>query len=728
MTKGRKCAIFNRIEKSQILKRLGNMPKLTINGKEVEIESGATVLQACERAGAEIPVFCYHSRLKIAGNCRMCLVEIEKSPKPIASCAMPASEGMVIHTNTPMVEKARKGVLEFLLANHPLDCPICDQGGECDLQDITMAYGPDKSRFKENKRAVKDKNFGPLIKTAMTRCIQCTRCVRFSDDIAGVHELGAVYRGEYMEISTYIQKALYSELSGNMIDICPVGALTSKPYAYKGRSWELTSTESVDVLDAVGSNIRVDTRGLEVMRILPRLNEDINEEWISDKTRFAYDGLKYQRLDRPYIRKEGKLEEVSWEEIWEYLKLKLKNIKGEEIGAIAGNLADAEALFSLKSLLDSWGSPYQDVCQEEAYPYTEERPLYLFNTSIAGIEESDVCLLIGTNPRWEAALVNARLRKRYLMGNFTVGLLGEDVELNYPYTLLGSNPKTLEDILNGKHPFSEILKKAQHPMIILGTEVLKRKDAQAIQYKVLSFLEEIEAIREDWIGYNILHTSASRVAALDLGFFPRQKKYGIEGMKKAAKEGTLKVLYLLGADEINPKDFGNVLTIYQGHHGDQGANGADIILPGAAYTEKSGTYVNMEGRSQVGTQSLCPPGQAKEDWKIIRALSEKVGRKLPFNTLHELRKVMQGACISLHPHFYYHEDNTQEARSRQLKDFLLKKRDLLKQSALSKEPFKQYFHSFYMTDVISRSSPTMAACVEAFSVSYEKATKNKKAS
>lgn len=691
------------------------MTKLTVNGKEVEIEEGSSVLQACERAGEEIPVFCYHARLNIAGNCRMCLVEMDHSPKPIASCAMPVREGMAIRTDTPMVAKARKGVLEFLLINHPLDCPICDQGGECDLQDITMAYGPDNSRFTENKRAVEDKDFGPLIKTCMTRCIQCTRCVRFANEIAGVPELGALYRGEDMEISTYIEKAISSELSGNMIDICPVGALTSKPYAFKGRPWELTKTESVDVLDAVGSNIRVDTRGLEVMRILPRINEEINEEWISDKTRFACDGLRYQRLDRPYIRKKGKLEEASWEETFSYLKEKLSSIKGEEIGAIAGNLVEAESLFALSSLMDKWESPYRDTCQEQAYSFTQKRPLYLFNTSIEGIEKADVCLLVGTNPRWEAALVNARIRKRYLRGEFSIGLIGEKIDLTYPYVHIGTDAKALEDLLKGNHPFSQMLKDAKHPIIILGNAVLKRADAQSIQHTILAYLSQIGGIREDWIGYNILHTAASRVAALDMGFYPKKEKHGIEGMKKAAQKGSLKVLYLLDADEVDLEPFfKNTFIIYQGHHGDRGASAADVVLPGAAYTEKNGTYLNMEGRSQIGIQALFPPGQAKEDWKILRALSQEIGLTLPFNTFEELRKKMYEEYPSLHPNFYYHEKNSLKGRAQALKEFLDQEKKVKKKGSFSNEPFGSFIKDFYMTDSISRSSPTMAACVETF--------------
>jgi NADH-quinone oxidoreductase subunit G len=691
------------------------MPKVTINGQELEVENGRTVLQACEQAGVEVPVFCYHPRLPIAGNCRMCLVEIEKSPKPVASCAMPVGDGMVIHTDTPMVEKARKGVLEFLLINHPLDCPICDQAGECDLQDITMNYGPDTSRFKENKRAVPNKDFGPLIKTEMTRCIHCTRCVRFGDEVAGISELGAVFRGENMEISTYIGTAVSSELSGNMIDICPVGALTSKPYAFKGRPWELTKTESIDVLDAVGSNIRVDTRNMQVMRILPRLNEDINEEWISDKTRFACDGLKIQRLDRPYIRNaEGRLEAATWGAALTHIAKKLKPLSGDQIGAIAGNLVEAESLFALKLLMKNLGSSNLDACQDGALPATLARPHYLFNTGIAGIEQADACLLIGTLPRWEATLINARLRKRYLKDGFSIGHIGPHVSLTYPYTHLGESPDILESILSGKNPFARVLKNATHPMLIIGQEALRRPDAQAIQETAFEIAKKYDCIRPDWVGYNVLHTAASRVAALDLQFSPQKGSLSSKEMVEAASQGKIKALYLLGADEMDfsPLRSAGTFVIYQGHHGDHGAIHADVILPGAAYTEKQGIYVNTEGRVQETLPALFPPGEARVDWEIIKSVSDAFKKPLPFKTLKELR----AALYQEYPTFKTNArgfDIDWKKRS----EILLKEKSSLSSGEKRKilaTPFKAYIQNYYMTDSISRASSTMAACVEAF--------------
>ena len=484
------------------------MPKLTIDGHEIDVENGTTVLQACEQLGIEVPVFCYHSRLAIAGNCRMCLVEMEKSAKPIASCAMPVGEGMVIKTNTPMVEKARKGNLEFLLINHPLDCPICDQGGECDLQDITMAYGAGTSRFQENKRAVAEKYFGPLIKTTMTRCIHCTRCVRFMEDVAGVVDIGATGRGEDMEITTYLGKAVDSELSGNIIDLCPVGALTSKPYAYRGRSWELKKTESIDVMDAVGSAIRVDSRGAEVMRVLPRLNEDVNEEWISDKTRFACDGLKRQRLDRCYVRKKGKLQEATWDEALLTVARKLKTTPAEKIGALAGDLCDAESMIALKDLMISLGVSNIDCRQDGAYLDPHVRASYLFNTTIAGIDQADLCLMIGTNPRAEAPIINARLRKRYLTGKLKTFLIGEKVDLTYPYDFCGNSPMALKEILDGTHRFVKALKTAQRPMIIVGQGALRRPDSAALMDSIRQISDKYNFIQPGWNGFNVLHTAA----------------------------------------------------------------------------------------------------------------------------------------------------------------------------------------------------------------------------
>jgi NADH-quinone oxidoreductase subunit G len=498
------------------------MPKLTIDGREVEVEQGLTVLQACESAGIEIPRFCYHERLSIAGNCRMCLVAMKGAPKPVASCAMPAAEGMVIYTNTPEVHKMRKGVMEFLLINHPLDCPICDQGGECDLQDEAMAYGFDRGRFAENKRAVPDKYMGPLIKTVMTRCIHCTRCIRFAAEVAGVPELGATSRGEHMEVGSYLEKALTSELSGNLIDLCPVGALTSKPYAFAARSWELAKTESVDVMDAVGSNVRIDTRGNEVMRVLPRINEDINEEWISDKTRFACDGLRRQRLDRPYVREAGKLKPVTWREAFAAIAHGVEGIKGSQMAAIAGDLVDCESMIALKDLMTALGSPNIDCRQDGAALEASPRVSYLFNTTIVGIESADACLLVGTNPRTEAPIINARLRKRYRMGGFQVGMIGPAADLTYKYQHLGDDPRLLERIAAGDHPFADVLKNAQNPMLIVGMGALVRDDGAAVLEAVCQITEKLGLVdaKTGWNGFNVLHTAAARVGGMDLGFLP----------------------------------------------------------------------------------------------------------------------------------------------------------------------------------------------------------------
>lgn len=672
------------------------MPKLTVNGKEVEFDKGMTVLQACELAGEEIPRFCYHERLKIAGNCRMCLVQIEGGPpKPAASCAMPAAENMVVHTNTPMVKKAREGVMEFLLINHPLDCPICDQGGECDLQDQAMTYGRGLSRYDEHKRAVKEKYMGPLIKTQMTRCIHCTRCVRFIEDVAGVSELGAVGRGEHMEITTYVEKSLTSELSANIIDLCPVGALTSKPYAFKARPWELRKTESVDVMDAVGSNIRVDARGREVMRILPRLNEDVNEEWISDKTRYACDGLKMQRLDRPYVRKNGKLVAVPWEEALRTVAEKLHDLPGDKIAAIAGDQADCESMYALKEMMTKLGSPHIDCRQDGMKTGYNPRVSYLFNTTIAGIDRADFCLLIGTNPRVEAPIINARLRKAYLNNRMQVALVGEAVDLTYPAAHLGNDPKILEEIANGRHPVCEQLKAAKNPMVIIGSAALRRSDAEHLLFTASGIAEKYNAIREDWNGFNVLHHAASRVGGLDIGFLPAREGLDTDGILKACGKGEISVLYLLAADELDMSALGNTFVIYQGHHGDAGAHRADVILPGAAYTEKNATYVNTEGRVQHTTPAVFAPGDAREDWRILHDICDVMRRALPYSTLAALREYMVESCPVL----------AQEIQPSRWEAFGRK-------SKFSTEPFEQCIKNFYMTDPISRASKTMAQCVK----------------
>jgi NADH-quinone oxidoreductase subunit G len=673
------------------------MPKLTIDGREVEVAPGTTVFQAAQLLGIEIPHFCYHERLAIAGNCRMCLVEQEKAPKPIASCAMPAADGMVIHTRSPKAEKARKGVMEFLLINHPLDCPICDQGGECDLQDEAMAYGFDRSRFEENKRAVRDKNFGPLIKTSMNRCIHCTRCVRFITEVAGVEELGATGRGEAMEIGTYVEKALTSELSGNIIDLCPVGALTSKPYAFVARPWELRKTESVDVLDAVGSSIRIDSRGPTVMRVLPRLNEAVNEEWLSDKSRFAVDGMIRRRLDRPYVRRDGRLEEASWREAFDAVAARLKGLAGFRIAAIAGDLVELESMFALKELMTALGSTSIDCRQDGAKLDPSCRAGYLFNTTIAGIERADACLLIGTNPRWEAPLINARLRKRYLMDGFKVAAIGPRLDLTYPVTPLGEGPEVLADLAGSNHSWGDVLQAAERPMLIVGMGALARHDGAAVLGLARQLAERSNMVREDWNGFNVLHNAAARVGGLDVGFVPGQGGHDVAGIIEGCRTGRIEFVYLLGADEIDPGYFGNAFVVYQGHHGDLGARRADVVLPGAAYTEKDGIYVNTEGRVQLGRKAVFPPGEAREDWKILRALSEVIGRRLPYDSLAALRQRLAAA----NPLFTHVDEVVPAAWGRFGGD-----------GAAEPTPFQYPIEDFYRTDPISRASTTMAKCSE----------------
>ena len=673
------------------------MPKLTIDGREVEVEAGLTVLQACEQIGIEIPRFCYHERLTIAGNCRMCLVEMERAPKPVASCAMPVGEGMVIHTNTPAVQKMRKGVMEFLLINHPLDCPICDQGGECDLQDQAFSYGMDHSRYKENKRAVEDKSFGPLIKAIMTRCIHCTRCVRFSAEIAGVAELGSTGRGEHMEIGTYIEKALTSELSGNMIDLCPVGALTSAPYAYTTRPWELKKTESIDAMDAVGCNIRLDSRGPEVMRVLPALNEDVNEEWISDKTRFACDGLMRQRLDTPYVRRDGKLQPATWDQAFTAIAEKLKGVDGTRIAAIAGDQACGESMTALKDLMTALESGNIDCRQDGTKLDSSVRAGYVFNTTIAGIEDADACLIIGSNPRREATVINARIRKRFLMGGFKVGLIGEAVDLSYAYEHLGGGAETLEQIADGSHAFAKVLKNAKNPMLIIGQGALMRPDGAAILSLARTLAENVDMVRDDWNGFNVLHTAAARVGGLDLGFTPGPKGRDVAAILDAAAAGDMDVVYLLGADEIDVSKLDKAFVIYQGHHGDNGAHGADVILPGAAYTEKAATYVNTEGRVQHTNMAVFPPGDAREDWTIIRALSALTGHQLPYDNLAQVRQRM----ADLNPVF-----DGGDGLGAAWGDFGV-------QATPQAGGFASSVANFYMTDPISRASETMAACTQA---------------
>ncbi|KAH7106813.1 NADH-quinone oxidoreductase [Auriculariales sp. MPI-PUGE-AT-0066] len=680
---------------------------LTVDGKQVTVPAGSALIQACEAAGAMIPRFCYHDRLAIAGNCRMCLVEVQKSPKPVASCAMPAMPGAVVFTNTPLVHEAREGVMEFLLANHPLDCPICDQGGECDLQDQSMRYGSDRTRFHEiaGKRAVEDKNLGPLVKTSMNRCIQCTRCVRFANEVAGVEDLGTTGRGNDMQIGMYVEKTLASELSGNIVDLCPVGALTSKPYAFHARPWELKKTESVDVLDGLGSNIRVDSRGVQVMRIQPRVNDDVNEEWINDKTRYAYDGLRFQRLTTPLIRVGDRFEKATWEEALSAISegLAASGAKGDEIKAIAGALADTESLVALKDLINRLGSDNTalDIVNGDSPPAhgVDLRTSYLFNSTIPGVDKADAILLVGTNPRHEAAVLNSRIRRSWLNTDLEVALIGEEMDAVYRYEHLGTNLKAVEDFANGivKGTFADKFKDAKYPLIIVGSAVTEHPDGAAA-YKALAKLVEANKgrlITPEWNGFNVLQREASRTAAYDVGFVPSAK----------AKIATPKFIYLLNADNITAASIpSGAFVVYQGHHGDAGAELADVCLPGAAYTEKGATWVNTEGRAQHGRAAVPPPAASREDWKIIRAISEVLGEPLPYDNILALRDRMWDIAPSI-AHYDVTEHTTPE-----IAGVAIASMAGINAGKASNAPFKKPITNFYQTDPISRASVTMAQC------------------
>ncbi|MGE0008792.1 MAG: NADH-quinone oxidoreductase subunit NuoG [Parvibaculaceae bacterium] len=678
------------------------MPKLKIDGTEIEVENGTTLLQACEMAGAEVPRFCYHERLSIAGNCRMCLVEVKGMPKPQASCAMsvndlrpgPNGEPPEVNTRTPLVKKAREGVMEFLLINHPLDCPICDQGGECDLQDQSMAYGIDKNRFAENKRAVEDKFIGVLVKTSMNRCIQCTRCVRFTTEVGGVEELGAIGRGEDLEITTYLERAMLSELQGNVIDLCPVGALTSRPYEFKARPWELTKTETIDAMDAVGSNIRVDSRGREVMRILPRTHEDVNEEWISDKTRFIWDGLRTQRLDRPYVREIGKLRAAGWAEAFARIAGKIKGTAPERIGILLGDLVGCEEAFSIKQLADSLGIANID-CRQDATPLGDRggRAGYLFNSTIAGIEEAEAIVLIGTNPRLEASVLNTRIRKRWLKGNVFIGVVGEKADLNYAYAHLGAGPDSLARLAGDGRV------KGEKVIFIVGQGALARPDGAAVLAAAFRAAKAVGAVRDGWNGFNVLHMAAGRVGALDVGALPGEGGMSARGILGSAHAGDLDVLFLLGADEVEPPPQGTCFVVYQGSHGDRGAHRADVILPGAAYTEKAVTYVNTEGRPQMTRRATFPPGEAREDWAILRALSEALGATQPWNTAAELRRAMYGKA----PHLA-RLDQVARAEASDLEALAGAG------GGMTAEAFASPVTDFYLTNPIARASRIMGEC------------------
>jgi len=678
------------------------MTKLIVDGKEIDVPAEFTLLQACEAAGAEIPRFCYHERLSIAGNCRMCLVEVKGGPKPVASCAWgvrdcrpgPKGELPEISTRSPMVKKAREGVMEFLLINHPLDCPICDQGGECDLQDQAMGYGVDTSRFAENKRAVEDKYLGALVKTSMNRCIQCTRCVRFAAEVCGVPEMGATGRGEDMEITTYLETALTSELQGNLVDICPVGALTSKPYAFAARPWELGKTQSIDVMDGVGSAIRVDTRGREVMRILPRVNEAVNEEWISDKTRHIVDGLRTQRLDRPYIRQNGQLSPASWSEAFAAIAAKASRTDGKRIGAIAGDLAAVEEMFALKELLTKYGSFNLAVQGGDGFDPRAGRASYIFNPTIAGIDQADALLIVGSNPRKEAAVLNARIRKRWRSGQLKIGVIGARADLTYPYDHLGAGTDSLSNLAAGKHSFADVLKNAKKPIVLVGAGAGARHDGPAVLALAARLALDVGAVKDGWNGFAVLQNTASRVGALDINF-----ARGAGGLSSVEMTtfGTLDVLFLLGADEIKLPD--GTFVVYIGTHGDRGAHRADVILPGAAYTEKSGIFVNTEGRVQMANRAGFPPGEAREDWAIIRALSDVLGKKLPYDSLAALRQALFKAV----PHLM-RLDQIEAGNAADIKTLASKGGNV------EKAAFKAIVEDFYLTNPIARVSAVMAEC------------------
>ena len=673
------------------------MPKITINNKVIDFQDGMTVMQACELADLEIPRFCYHDKLSIAGNCRMCLVEMEKSPKPIASCAMPAAEGMNIKTNTELVKKARQGVMEFLLINHPLDCPICDQGGECDLQDQALHYGFDKSRYEENKRAVKNKYMVPLVSTIMTRCIHCTRCIRFSTEIAGVDDIGLLGRGENAEITTYLEKTIESELSGNVIDLCPVGALTNKPYAFQSRPWELKKTESVDVFDGMGASIRIDSKGKNVLRVLPRLNEEINEEWINDKTRFAIDGLSRQRLDKPYIKIDNKLEATSWDTALKLVASEIKKRGAENTSAFSGKFSDIESLYSTKNFLNLLNSEFYDCRFDNTQFVPGHRSSYLFNSSIQKIDEADAILIIGSNPKWEAAVLNSRIRKAYLNNNCQIALIGPKINLTYKYTHLSNDISYLNNILNEKSDFLEHLKNAKNPLMLIGSSAINYNDGIEILKICAEICNKFNIVNESENGFNILNQNISRVGALDIGFYSKNFDRDFKFSLTKHIRDTNPVVFLLGLDEINFSSLEDSFVIYIGHHGDEGANNADIILPSPAFPEKTSTFVNIEGRVLQTTKCFNPIGEAKEEWKIFRALSQEFKEQLKFNNLKELRQEI----IKKFPHL--NQLNTLPNKSEV---------NFGKSHIIDNNEIEYNIKNFYMTDSISRASVNMANCTK----------------
>ncbi len=685
-----------------------NLRTIVVDGETVEVPSEYNLLQAAEAAGREIPRFCYHERLSVAGNCRMCLVELVGAPKPVASCAYlvkemrggPNGEPPEMRTLSPMVKKAREGVMEFLLINHPLDCPICDQGGECDLQDQAMAYGRTGSRYAENKRAVEDKYMGPLIKTIMTRCIQCTRCVRFATEVAGVSELGAIGRGEDMEITTYLEQSMTSELSGNVIDLCPVGALTSRPYAYNARPWELAKTETIDVMDALGANIRVDSRSGAVLRIMPRVHEDVNQEWISDKSRFVWDGLGRQRLDKPFVRENGRLRASDWDEALTVATETLSS-DASKIGVIAGDLNDVEGLKAAKDLFTALGVSSIDARQDGAKIGTGPRQSYLFNSTIAGIDKADAILLIGTNPRLEAPVLNARIRGAWLNRSVAVGVIGEAADLTYDYERLGEGPSDIATLGKKRSGFIKTLKDAERPMIIVGAGALAREDGAQVLRAAGELAKTVGAVTDGWNGFNVLHGAASRVGALDLGFIPGEGGRSTAEIIAGAQSGEVETVVLLGADEIDTDALGSAFVIYVGSHGDKGAARADLVLPSAAYTEKNAIYVNTEGRAQLAERAVFPKGEAKEDWAIFRALSARLGKTLPYDSLNALRAALIEQVES-----FGEIDHAPGAHGADAFDVAA----VGEAGEVTDEPFTGAVTDFYFTNPIARASRTMAEC------------------
>ena len=672
------------------------MPKIIIDGKDFEVEENLSIIQACEVSGVEIPRFCYHEKLSVAGNCRMCLVDIEDargmSPKPVASCAMQVSDGLKIHTKTQRVKKAREGVMEFLLINHPLDCPICDQGGECDLQDQSVAYGLGGSRYEQNKRSVENKDMGPFIKTEMNRCIHCTRCVRFSTEISGSDEIGAIGRGRDMEITTYLDIAVKSELSGNVIDLCPVGALTSKPYAFSARPWELKQTESIDVMDAVGSNIRIDTKGNKVMRVLPRNNDEVNEEWISDKTRFFWDGLSLQRIDKPYLRENGKLRQVSWKKAIDVASDKLLNTNPKKIASITGDLVSIESIYSIKKLMDSIKSPNTE-CRQDGSKINGGREKWLFNSKLSGIDESDGCLLIGTNPRIEAALLNSRIIRKSKEENYSIGLLGNKSELNYNYDYLGDDPSIIYDLIDNKSPFCEKLSKMNKPIMIIGQGALKGDEGEDYLNLCIELANNYNFLKNDWNGFNVLHTAASRPGAMEIGFLPKERGKDLDQIIDGYKKGDISTLFLLGADEIEISEKTDCFVIYQGHHGDKGANIADLILPSPSFNEQNGLFINTEGRIQESIRATFPIGEAKEDWEIISLISKKMGLENIDNSFEDLRS-------SLFQSFPHLADIDMCLSGEKLPEKIERK-------DIKQHVFKNSLNNFWLSNSITRSSRLM---------------------